>query len=75
MARMTREQLLEMVVAVSKLRTSDLTFVFKSAHDELTRRKAKAEEKKQRVTPDETDAVVRKMGLRGPSGEKVTHGT
>ena len=45
MSRMTREQLLEMVVAVSKLRTADLTFVFKSAHDELTRRKAKAEEK------------------------------
>jgi len=42
---MTREQLLEVVVTVSKLRTADLTFVIKSAQGELARREQKAEEK------------------------------
>ena len=45
MPRMTREQLLEMVVTISKLRTADLRFVLKSATDELARRDAKALEK------------------------------
>jgi len=45
MPRMTREQLLELVVTISKLRTTDLTFVLKSAQGELARREQKAEEK------------------------------
>ena len=45
MPRMNRWQLLELVVTISKLRTTDLTFVLKSAHDELARREQKAEEK------------------------------
>ena len=45
MARMTREQLLEMVVAQSRLRTADLKFVLRSAQGELARREQKAEEK------------------------------
>jgi len=45
MARMTREQLLEMVVAQSRLRTADLKFVLRSAQGELARRDAKALEK------------------------------
>jgi len=36
-----------------------------------SRRKAKGQDGPQDVTSADTDAVVRKMGLRGPSGEKA----
>ena len=45
MPRMNRWQLLELVVTISKLRTTDLTFVLQSAQGELARREKKAEEK------------------------------
>ena len=45
MARATREEILTLVVAQSKLRTADLKFVVKSGQGELARRDEKKPEK------------------------------